>query len=188
MNTKEQEILYQATEKLTLLTGVTIKTLKSAVDAPDNGYDAEIEIRSARNNVHFIVEIKNELRNKNYLPNKHRKGTENLLVAQYIPKPLKQELKSINYNYLDAAGNCFIQTPELFIYINDQQVTEARLPAEGKLWKTAGLKFLFAILIQPELLNHPYRRIADEADIALGNVGRLLEEFKKEGYLLDGGK
>lgn len=188
MNIKEEEILYQATEKLMLLTGMKINTLKLAVDGPDNGYDAEIEIRTARNHVHFIVKIKNELRNKKYLPNKHQKGTENLLVAQYIPKPLKQELKNINYNYLDAAGNCFIQTPELFIYINDQQVTETRLPVEGKLWKTAGLKFLFAILMQPELLNYPYRRIADEAGIALGNVGGLLEELKKEGYLLDGGK
>ncbi|MDN3548826.1 type IV toxin-antitoxin system AbiEi family antitoxin [Mucilaginibacter aquaedulcis] len=188
MNTKEQEILDQATEKLALLTGVTIKTLKSGTATLDDRCDAEIEIRSAKNKVHFVVEIKNELRNKKYLPAKRQKGIANLLVAQYIPKPLKQELKSINYNYLDAAGNCFIQTPELFIYINDQQVTGTRVPVEGKLWKTAGLKFLFAILIQPELLNHSYRQIAEEADIALGNVGGLLEELKKEGYVLDGGK
>ncbi|QEC78599.1 type IV toxin-antitoxin system AbiEi family antitoxin [Mucilaginibacter ginsenosidivorax] len=188
MNTKEREILDQATEKLALLTGVTIKTLRAGVAQPDKESDAEIEICSAKNKVHFAVEIKNELRNKKLLPVQRQTGAANLLVAQYIPKPLKQELKSINYNYLDAAGNCFIQTPELFIYINDQQVTETRVPVEGKLWKTAGLKFLFAILMQPELLNHPYRRIADEADIALGNVGGLLEELKKEGYVLDGGK
>lgn len=188
MNTKEQEILYQATEKLMLMTGVTTEILNLAADGPDKGYDAEIALRTPKNQVHFIVAIKNELRNQKYLPHKHQKGKEFLLVAQYIPKPLKAELKNINYNYLDAAGNCFIQTPELFIYINDQQVTETRVPAEGKLWKTAGLKFLFAVLLHPELLNCPYRKIADEADVALGNIGGLLEEFKKEGYLLDGGK
>lgn len=188
MNNKEQETLFQATEKLMMLTGMKIKTLQLAADGPDEGYDAEIEIQNARNQVHFVVEIKNEIRDKRYIPNKYQKGKEFLLVAQYIPKPLKQELKSINYNYLDAAGNCFIQTPELFIYINDQQVTETRLPAEGKLWKATGLKFLFALLVQPELLNYPYRKIAEQAGIALGNVGGLLDELKKEGYLLDGGK
>jgi hypothetical protein len=188
MNNKEQETLFQATEKLMMLTGMKIKTLRLAADRPNEGYDAEIEIRNARNQVHFVVEIKNELRDKKYIPNRHERGKDFLLVAQYIPKPLKQELKSINYNYLDAAGNCFIQTPELFIYINDQQVTESRLPTEGKLWKAAGLKFLFALLVYPELLNCPYRRIAEQAGIALGNVGGLLEELKKEGYLLDGGK
>jgi hypothetical protein len=188
LNMKEQEILQLATEKLMQLTGVRIKTLELAVTEPDRGYDAEIEIHTAKNLVHFMVEIKNELRNKKYLPEKHQNGEEFLLVAQYIPKPLKQELRVINYNYLDAAGNCFIQTPEMFIYINDQQVTDIRLPAEGKLWKTAGLKFLFAVLLRPALLNCPYRTIADEAGIALGNVGGLLEELKKEGYLLEGGK
>jgi len=188
MNIKEQEILYQATEKLMQITGVTVDTLNLAADGPDTGYNTEITIRTPKNQVHFIVEIKNELRNQKYLPDKQQKGKEFLLVAQYIPKPLKVELKNINYNYLDAAGNCFIQTPELFIYINDQQVTETRVPLEGKLWKNAGLKFLFAVLLEPKLLNLPYRTIADTAGIALGNVGGLLEELKKEGYLLDGGK
>jgi hypothetical protein len=188
MNNKEHNILHQANEKLMLLTGVTIKTLKLTAEGADTGYDAEIEICTVSNHVRFVVEIKNELRNQKYIAHKKQKGQEYLLVAQYIPKPLKQELKNLNYNYLDAAGNCFIQTPKLFIYINDQQVTEARLPIEGKLWKTAGLKFLFAILIHPELVNYPYRRIAEEAGIALGNVGGLLGELKNEGYLLEGGK
>jgi hypothetical protein len=188
MNKKEQDILFQATEKLMLLTGVTIETLNLGADGADNGYDAEIAIQTPKNHVHFIEEIKNELRKQKYHPYKHQKGKDILLVAQYIPKPLKAELKNINYNYLDVAGNCFIKTPELFIYINDQQVTETRVPVAGKLWKAAGLKFLFAVLLKPELLNLPYRAIADEAGIALGNVGGLLEELKKEGYLLDGGQ
>ena len=170
LNMKEQEILQLAIEKLMLLTGVVIRELELNAKEAGRDYDGVIEICTAKNRVSFVVEIKNELRNNRYfatIQKKHKAGENYLLVGQYIPKPLKQELKNANHNYLDAAGNCFIQTPELFIYINDQQVTATRLPAEGKLWKTAGLKFLFAILQQPEILNFPYRRIADEAGVSL---------------------
>ncbi|OOQ56618.1 type IV toxin-antitoxin system AbiEi family antitoxin [Mucilaginibacter pedocola] len=184
MNKKGHHILYHATEKLRLLTGLDINILPTQVNGYDNRADAEIEIQSGDARVHFITNIKNEVRN--FLPQKYLAGTEHLLVAQYIPKPLKQELKNLQYNYLDAAGNCFIRAGGLFIYINDQPVTEIRLPAEGKLWKAAGLKFIFAILLKQELLNLPYRKIAEDAGIALGNVGALLEELKKEGYLLGG--
>jgi hypothetical protein len=189
LNMKEQEILHIATEKLAMLTGAVIREVKLEAGRADQGIDARIDIRLGNKNVHFLVEIKYELRNNPYpaiVRNKLPDGQHHLLICQYIPKPLKQELKDNKFNYLEAAGNCFIHTPDLFIYINDQQVTETRLPAEGKLWKTAGLKFLFAVLRNPEVLNYPYRRIAEEAGVALGNIGGLLDEMKNEGFLREG--
>ena len=187
LNMDEQQTLLLATVKLASLTGVVITEVKLK-----NGlYDRAVELQMGNKKELFITEIKNELRN-NQIPSIYRhkptSGQNFLLISQYIPKPLKQQLKNAKYNYLEVAGNCYIQTDDLFIYINDQKVTETRLPADGKLWKTAGLKFLFAILKDPELLNCPYRLISERAGVALGNVGGFLEELKRKGYLKEGVK
>jgi hypothetical protein len=97
-------------------------------------------------------------------------------------------LKAEKVNYLEATGNCYIQADGFFFFINDRRVTEARLPKEGKLWKATGLKFVFAVLADDELLNGAYRQLAAYAGIALGNVGPLLTELRNEGYLLPGTK
>ncbi|WP_345212708.1 type IV toxin-antitoxin system AbiEi family antitoxin [Mucilaginibacter gynuensis] len=186
---KALDILHQAIEKLTMLTGGTVTYLPDPQHPGKKEIDATVELTFGTRNTVFIIEVRNELR-INHIPAVQKLKTETvqefLLVCQYIPMPLKAQLRELKINYLEAAGNCYIETAEIFLYINDQQVTATRLPAEGKLWKMAGLKFLFAILRHPDLLNGPYRKIADEAGIALGNIGGYLEELRKEGFLRDG--
>lgn len=189
MNTKEAEILYTATDNLNRVTGAEARATQKELFRDGYEYDGLVEFIFGQKKQAFLVEIKNELR-ANHIPNIHKQrkaaGGAFLVVCQYIPMPLKKELKDLQVNYLEAAGNCYINEDDLFVFINDQQVTPVRLPVEGKLWKAAGLKFLFAILRNPKLLNGPYRQIAEEAGIALGNVGGYLEELRKEGFLKNG--
>ena len=189
MNTKERNLLYQATDKLQELTGATIRDL--SILAKDNytERDGTIALTFGGTTVEFYVEIKNEVRGNTIpvvqTPNFYRRR-DTLLICGYITKPMKDELRHRQINYLELAGNCYIQTEGIYIYINDQQVTETRTAPQGKLWKTAGIKFLFALLNDPELLRQPYRTVADRADIALGNVGALMDEMGREGYLKEG--
>ena len=151
--------------------------------------DGTIALTFGETTVEFYVEIKNEVRGNTIpvvqTPNFYRRR-DTLLICGYITKPMKDELRHRQINYLELAGNCYIQTEGIYIYINDQQVTETRTARQGKLWKTAGIKFLFALLNDPELLRQPYRTVADRADIALGNVGALMDEMGREGYLKEG--
>ncbi|NCD68251.1 type IV toxin-antitoxin system AbiEi family antitoxin [Mucilaginibacter agri] len=186
---KEHEIFHEATAKLQELTGGEILELAGEYTQTGRQYDGLIDLNLGKRKETFIIEIKNELRNNTLPAIKNIAAAADkafLLICQYIPLPIKKELKDLKINYLEVAGNCFIETEKLFIFINDQQVTATRLPVEGKLWKAAGLKFLFAILRYPELLNRPYRQVANEAGIALGNVGGYLEELRKEGFLRKG--
>ncbi len=151
--------------------------------------DGTIALTFGETTVEFYVEIKNEVRGNTIpvvqIPNFYRRR-DTLLICGYITKPMKVELRYRQINYLELAGNCYIQTEGIYIYINDQQVTETRTAPQGKLWKTAGIKFLFALLNDPELLRQSYRTVADRADIALGNVGALMDEMSREGYLKEG--
>jgi len=187
----EQKVLHTALERLKALTGLYYNVIKTEEMINGERVDALISIGSGKKRNRFSVEIKNELRS-NQLPYiLHHlnlvNGYSPLIISQYIPKPLKMELKELKVNYLEVAGNASIQTNDIFIYINDQPVTDIRLPAEGKLWNPTGLKFLFAILQFPDLINQPYRKIAYHSGIALGTIGPLINELENEGYLKTNG-
>jgi hypothetical protein len=188
MNKENRQTLLVATERLTRITGAEIETVTK--DSSSNLHPNDfLEIKLNQHKEIFNIELRQELRSfsfSNSLINKDKNGKPFLLISQYIPKTLREELKERNINYLEVSGNCFIKTSKIFIYINDQKVSKTRIPQEGKLWKAAGLKFLFAILRFPELLNKPYRIIAEQSEIALGNIGGLLEELSKEGFLKKG--
>jgi len=181
---REKEILQQAMQHFTEVTGAVLQEIpgKRLTDRADT----VVELRFGKQRTQFLVEIKNEIRLINLPGILHqvaKKKDEWLLVCQYIPKPLKENLKNQRINYLEAAGNCYINKNGFFFFINDQPITQHRKPKEGKLWKPAGLKFLFVILQKPGLLNEPYRNIAKAATIALGNIGPFMEELKEEGFL-----
>ena len=184
---REKEILEQAIRQFNEVTGAVLQALP--VKKPANKADAQAELRLGKLKTRFWVEIKNEIRKQN-LPHILDQVKENpeewLLVCQYIPKPIKEELKNRAVNYLETAGNCFIRRDGLFFYINDQAVTAHRQPKDGRLWKQAGLKFLFGILVKPALLNQTYRTIAKTTNVALGNIGPFIEELKQEGFVKEG--
>lgn len=187
LNMREKEILETAIKEFTAITGAAVHLLANELITNDNNKpNAFLELGFGTQKTRFLVEVKNEIREQN-LPRILTKLDQNkgewLLICQYIPKPMKEILKNMGINYLETAGNCFIKKGELFFYINDRMVTPQRQPKEGKLWKQAGLKFLFGILQQPKLINSPYRTIAEVTAVALGNIGPFIEELKEEGYL-----
>jgi hypothetical protein len=184
---REKEILEQAIRQFNNITGAVLQQLPAK--KLEHRADAVVELRLGKIKARFWVEVKNELReqNMNSILNQIKHDpTEWLLICQYIPKTIKAELKNRAVNYLETAGNCFIRKAGLFFYINNQAVTKQRQPKEGKLWKQAGLKFLFGVLVKPELLNEPYRTIAKKTNVALGNIGAFIEELKQEGFIKEG--
>ncbi|RZJ83564.1 MAG: hypothetical protein EOO20_22565, partial [Chryseobacterium sp.] len=191
MNVDERDLLYFAFQKLEGLIGSKMKDLSliSTNGHPNwNEYqDGTIQLKLGETKVKFHVMVKNQLRD--HLPGYlSQLGKDGLLVCRYITTPMKMQLKQKGINYLDAAGNCFIKVDPIFVYINDQPVTDVRLPVDGKLWKVNGIKFLFSILVNTALVNESYRKIASIAGIALGSVGPIMEELKKEGFLKEGKK
>lgn len=181
-NLTEHTILEEAIRRFMAITGATARKLQ----ATGENMDAILQLTMGKDKHQFFLEVKNELREpaiQRVIEQFGREKERWLLVCRYIPQPLKQQLKGLGVNYLETAGNCFIRAGALFLYINDQQVTPARQLLTGKLWKEAGLKFLFAVLTDPLLINGRYRAIADKATIALGNIGQLLEELKEGGYV-----
>ncbi|ACU57517.1 type IV toxin-antitoxin system AbiEi family antitoxin [Chitinophaga pinensis] len=178
----EKDILNEGVKVLRDLIGVKIKTSYVAKKIPKQ--DAIITFDFGGEH-HFNVEVKGEIRQSHALSIIERFGRNKnqwLLISRYIPQPLKEQFRKFGINYLELAGNCYIRSNGILIYVTEQKVTPTRVNVVGKLWKPSGLKFLLAIINTPTLLQASYRDIASAAGIALGNVGLLLGELQNSGY------
>ena len=112
-----------------------------------------------------------------------------VLIAPYINPNLIEKLRGANIFCLDAAGNAFIQKPPFYVFIKgNKPISEATIIKKGRAFQYAGLKLIFAILQDPNLINQTYREIADKAGVALGGVGGILEDLLHQGYIRMAGK
>ena len=116
-------------------------------------------------------------------------GKEGILIADYINPNLAQRLKEEEVQYLDACGNAYINNKRYFIYVKGNKATNNfHAPTEittGKMFNAVGLKVIFALLNDNELINQTYRTIADRAKVALGNITKIFNELKYQGFLVE---
>jgi hypothetical protein len=185
---REQDVLKTAIEAISALTGATVRVLGIEVVEEHRPFpiDTLVEVTFRSGKQRFYVEVKGEVRQpvlSRLLTQFGKEKDKWLLVAKYIPGPLKDELKKNGINYLETTGNCYINTGNIYLYINDREVKVVRQTAEGRLWNTSGLKLLFVLIQDPQLIEATYRSLASVAGIALGSISPLMEELRLEGYI-----
>jgi len=112
-----------------------------------------------------------------------------LLVTRHINSEAAERLHGSGIQFLDTAGNAFINRPPLYIYVrgNKPEKEELALPA-GRLFNGVGLKIVYLLLCRPELTGRPYRDLAEMTDVALGTVNGAIAELIQKGFILDRGK
>ncbi len=112
-----------------------------------------------------------------------------LLIAKYINAQMAEQLKNDGIEFIDTAGNMFLNQPPLFIFVRGNKPLGITEQVHTKrIFKPAGLRILYALLCNPEFENTTYRKIADAADVALGTVNWTMKEIKEMGFLIDMGK
>lgn len=184
---KEGEIVARAIKNLNKITGINIEY--SNQSKAGQLADGVINFKTSPG-IKLQAEIKNEIRQSHVhaLIEKYKKNKGFIIICRYIPMPVKNILQKEKINYLETSGNCFIDRKNFFLQISDQKVSKERETGKSKIWNAAGLRFVFAIIQNPDLLNQPYRTIANEAMVALGTVGKLIEDLQKEDYVKSGKK
>jgi hypothetical protein len=114
---------------------------------------------------------------------------EVMLVTRHVNPQMANQLKGKGIQFIDTAGNAYINQPPLYIFVKGNRPPEAFRPVPMKrAFKPTGLRIIFAFLCNPGLENRPYREIAAIANVALGTVGWIMRDLKEMGYLLDMGK
>jgi len=165
---QEREIVEAAIQHLQQLTGIEIKEVAPSAHRSKSHRqpDTAVEMETTGKRFFFWVEVKNELRQLHlaHLIDSLGQDAENwMLICQYLSKSNRAQLKKENINYLDASGNCHIRKGTLFLFINDQKVSAQRQANTSKLWKPAGVRLVFAVLLNPGFRSAAQPRTAQPA-------------------------
>jgi hypothetical protein len=112
-----------------------------------------------------------------------------LLIANYINPRMADQLKKNGLEFIDTAGNAFINNPTFYVFVKGNKPPDILIrPPLERAFKQAGLKVIFAFLCNPGLENKTYRGIAAATGVALGTINRMMKDLMELGFLLDMGK
>lgn len=112
-----------------------------------------------------------------------------LLIMDYVPPSLASQLREHAQQFADAAGNAYLESAGLFVYVSGHKLDEKGIALRAsKGFTTTRLKVLFALICDPDLAAEPYRTIAAAADVALGAMPAVVADLCREGVLVATGK
>lgn len=161
--------------------------LQVSIESNRKEYDAILTIGDYQ----FIVEYKSEIRLSNKgivlsqldeLHNRSRKPI--IIIAKYITADICEEFKERNINYIDIAGNCYINHKSLFIYIIGKKTQRLSKTNKSRAFQEAGIKLIFNLLKSPESLQYSYRKLAEITDISIGSVSNVMKELEELKFVL----
>ncbi|MCK4947193.1 MAG: hypothetical protein KAS46_02340 [Candidatus Aureabacteria bacterium] len=154
--------------------------------------DRTLQINLDGKEIRFCVEIKTNINTatigqllnlKNQLP------YPLMLVTNYTREHIANQLRQNGIEFIDTAGNAYINRPPVYIFVIGNKPPEAFIQVPVKqAFRPTGLRVVFAFLCDPNLVNKTYREIADTAGVALGNIGWIMRDLRNFGFLLEMGK
>lgn len=181
----ERELLHKAFRTLAEEAALD---LRFETHTPTTHADGTIDVVVNDQRYTFFIDIKKEPRQHhiNALVNKAKNHGElpYLLIARTIFPKLQEQLKEHQINYLDLQGNAFLKNNNLFIYVKNQKKKAHKEETGNRAFTKTGLKVLFHLLINPELINENQRTIKEETGVALGNIPKVLDGLRETGHLL----
>lgn len=189
MNTTETNLLTAAADHLRARgLGVGIKNARR-----DEQIDAWFRVTKDNKQAEYAVEVKRQvtpqtvgavvaqLKHWGELTKKPP-----LLITTYITQPVADRLTAANLQFADTAGNAYLDAPGLFILITgrkpERDTGTIGEPPGGDFTK-AGLKTLFALFCDPDLITATYRDLAAAAGVALGGLPAVMAGLQHAGHI-----
>jgi len=174
-----KDFIYQAVNSLESIIGQSVSIRKTI-----KPYDVELQI----NKEAFQCITKINAKNANYgiliaSLNGIDYSKNNIIIADYLTSNTAEKLKQNGINYLDAVGNTYIKTKDLFIYVEGRKTTINKTNNQTRAFQEAGLKLLLLVISNPETLQFTYRELAEKTGIALGSVSNIFKELEDNHYL-----
>lgn len=185
---KEKEILQRALDAFKKITQVEIEAEEAKAN---QRADYVLKMALAGKKLRYLAEVKANVAKPGLallLMRKEKYAHNLLLVTRYVNPHMAEELKTSGLEFIDTAGNAYLNQPPVYIYVKGNKPPDEMQPPRKAAFKPTGLKVIYAFLCNPGLVNKPYRDIATQADVALGTVGLLMQDLKERGYLIDMGK
>lgn len=155
-------------------------------------FDKLVKFRYQKKELKYYVEIKANINNTVLALLKYHKEAlpyPLLLITEYINNNKAEELKQNGIQFIDTAGNAYINYFPIYIYIKGNKPYNKFFKKKNyRFFEPSGLKVIYALLTDTELVRKPYRMIAEIANVALGTVGWTMNDLIKLGFIMDMGE
>jgi hypothetical protein len=190
VKTRDTGLLEQAIATLEKNTGLTIEIVHYLHEHKE--IDATAILSTGTTTIPLAIELKTRVTNAligNLVYQFDQATEQGLLIADYINPRMAERLKTMNIWFLDAVGNTYINAKPVFIYIKGNKAPEKPTAKTlQRAFRPSGLKLTYALLCNPELVNQPYRNIAQAAEVALGTVGWVIKDLIEIDHIVDMGE
>jgi hypothetical protein len=191
MTDPEREMLERAIVALKESTGLNVRMeLPAKREKSENEDGAIIGLSHEDHRWDFSAIIKKTLTNDilGYVIAELREARSQpgVLITRYVTPNQAEKLRRANAQFIDTAGNAFLNQPPLFVLVTGNRRSEDTVKARpARSFSATGIRVLFALLCRPALAAASYRDIAAAADVSLGAVSQVMEDLKSAGYLVN---
>lgn len=182
MGPPDSELLNEALAHLTHA-GVTVAETSYGTD---DDRDALLQLRVADRRYVYDVQLKRKISPASALVSRPSPGRGVLLVAPHVSDKVGEALRKQGVHYVDSVGNMYLQGEGLLLDVRGRRgpkIPSPGNPGQGlRAFKPSGLKVVFVLLADPDLITAPYREIAQASGVSLGTVHWVLNELEVGGY------
>lgn len=106
-----------------------------------------------------------------------------LLVSTHLGDCLIATLIKEGIEFIDTTGNMYLNNPGVYILIRGNRSPSSQ-KKDSSAFTTAGVKVIYTLLCDPQILQKTYRDIAFCAGVALGTANNVIHNLDKSGYLV----
>lgn len=171
-------------ESLRSLPFVRAVTLKATRDHSERAVAGILELTTPRGHRRLAVEEKRSHLGRAVVGDLIAHATARqtpplILFAPYVSSEMAALLVMGGINFVDRAGNCHLNLGGN--YVAHVEGRKARQPFDSPAGMRApGFRLVFALLVEPELLNAPARDIARAAGVSLGTASNVLRRLEQD--------
>ncbi len=155
-------------------------------------FDKFVKFKYQKRKLFYYVEIKTNINNATIallLQNKKDIKHPLLLITKYVNNNQADELKKKGIQFLDTAGNAYINYHQIYIFIKGNKQHDLFFNnKQNRAFQPSGLRIIYALLCYPDLIKETYRFIADTTNVALGTVGQVINDLSNLGFVLERSK
>lgn len=148
--------------------------------------DGKTELTVDKQRLVFNTEIKTELRN-HQLPQIYNKATQFeplLVIAKRIFPAIKEELRQKQIAYLETNGNIYLKRDGITLWIENNKPLQVEKEKGNRAFTKTGLRVLFQFLLNEQNINLPYREMAAQTEVGLGNINYVMNGLLEAGFLV----
>lgn len=178
---KVKNIVTKALEKLQTQTGFTAEWTQL-----ENTIDGKLNLKLQGRKYQTYATVKRELRQYqlDQILNYAKEYKPIIVIAEHIFPAIKERLREEKIGYIDIAGNIFINDGDIYVWIDGNKPNKKIKRVTNRAFTKAGLRTVFYLLLHEVAINMPYRQLAQNTGVAVGNIQNVLEGLKDAGFIM----